>query len=44
MTALMLENFKLVVLFVLIGSIIALSHVSGARPLGVRRRHASGRI
>jgi hypothetical protein len=41
MTALMLENLKLIMLFMLIGSIIGLSHLSGgkanpARPKGLR--------
>ena len=41
MTALMLENLKLIMLFLLIGSVIGLSHLSGgkanpARPKGHR--------
>jgi hypothetical protein len=34
MTVLVLENFKLIVLFLLIGSIIGLSHLSGENPHG----------
>jgi hypothetical protein len=51
MTALMLENLKLIMLFMLIGSIIGLSHLSGgkanpARPKGLRGygRPASARL
>jgi hypothetical protein len=45
MTALLVENFKLIVLFVLIGSIIGLSHLSGtkAKPERQRRRRGYGR-
>src|SRR5664279_5089858 len=45
MTALLVENFKLIVLFVLIGSIIGLSHLSGtkAKPARQRRRRGYGR-
>jgi hypothetical protein len=45
MTALLVENFKLIMLFVLIGSIIGLSHLSGAkaRPARRRRRRDYGR-
>jgi hypothetical protein len=44
MTAFVLENLKLILLFVLIGSVIGLSNLSGgkamtARPKGIRRYH-----
>jgi hypothetical protein len=51
MTALLLENVKLVMLFLLIGSVIGLSHLSAvkarpARPNGLRGygRPASARL
>jgi len=37
MTDLLLENFKLVVLFLLIGSIIGLSHLSGENLTKMKR-------
>jgi hypothetical protein len=45
MTALLVEYFKLIMLFMLIGSIIGLSHLSGAkaRPVRPRRRRGYGR-
>ena len=45
MTALLVENFKLIMLFLLIGSIIGLSHLSGrkAKPTRRRRRRGYGR-
>jgi len=42
MTALLIENFKLILLGLLIGSIIALSRISGAKPMTMsrlRQRH-----
>jgi hypothetical protein len=50
MTDLLLENFKLIVLVLLIGSIIGLSHLSGEnltkmkRAIHGRRRHETGSI
>ncbi len=41
MTALMLENLKLIMLFVLIGSIIGLSHLSGGKAKPARPKAAS---
>ena len=38
MTALLLEHLKLIMLFVLIGSIIGLSHLSGGKAKPVRRK------
>jgi hypothetical protein len=45
MTALLVENFKLIMLFMLIGSIIGLAHLSGAKakPACLRRRRGFGR-
>ena len=37
MTDLLLENFKLIVLFLLIGSIIGLSHLSGENLTKMKR-------
>jgi hypothetical protein len=37
MTDLLLENFKLIVLFLLIGSIVGLSHFSGENLTTMRR-------
>ena len=37
MTDLLLENFKLVILFLLIGSIIGLSHLSGENLTKMKR-------
>jgi hypothetical protein len=42
MTALLVEHFKLIMLFVLIGSIIGLSHLSGAKAKPARRRRRRG--
>ena len=42
MTALLVENFKLIMLFMLIGSIIGLSHLSGATAKSARRRRGRG--
>jgi hypothetical protein len=36
MTAFLLENLKLIVLFILIGSVIALSHLGGGTALPTR--------
>lgn len=36
MTALLLENFKLIVLFVFIGFVIGLSHLSGGKTTSAR--------
>ena len=51
MTALLLENIKLIMLFLLIGSIIGLSHAGSGRPIAERpnrrrgyRRPASARL
>jgi len=43
MTALLVENFKLILLGLLIGSIIALSRISGAKPMTAspKRPHRS---
>jgi len=38
MTALLLEHLKLIVLFMLIGSVIGLSHLSGGKAMPVRAR------
>jgi hypothetical protein len=38
MTTLMLENLKLIVLFLLIGSVIGLSHFSGENPTKMKRK------
>lgn len=45
MTALLLENLKLIILVLLIGSIIGLSHLSGgkAKPARRKRQHGYGR-
>ncbi len=45
MTALLVENLKLVILFLLIGSIIGLSHLSGgkAKPARPKRSRGYGR-
>ena len=45
MTALMLENIKLIMLFLLIGSIIGLSHFNDgkAKPARPNRRRGYGR-
>ena len=45
MTALLVENLKLVILFLLIGSIIGLSHLSDgkAKPTRRTRRRGYGR-
>jgi hypothetical protein len=45
MTALMLENLKLIMLFLLIGSVISLSHLSGgkAKPARLKRLRGYGR-
>jgi hypothetical protein len=46
MTALLLENFKLITLFMLIGSIIGLSRLDGekAQPARRKRLHKFGRF
>ena len=45
MTALLVENFKLIMLFMLIGSIIGLSHLSDvkAKPARTKRLRGYGR-
>jgi hypothetical protein len=45
MTALLVENLKLMILFLLIGSIIGLSHLSGeeAKPARRKRFRSHGR-
>ena len=42
MTALLVENLKLIVLFLLIGSIIGLSHLSSERVKPARRNPRRG--
>jgi hypothetical protein len=42
MTALLVENIKLIMLFMLIGSIIGLSHLSGAKPKPARHQRLRG--
>ena len=42
MAALMLENLKLIILFLLIGSIIGLSHLNGAKAKPARRKRLRG--
>ena len=45
MTALLVEHLKLIILFLLIGSIIGLSHLGGAKtkPTHRKRRRGYGR-
>ena len=43
MTALMLENLKLIILFLLIGSIIGLSHLTGENLTKLKRAFRSRR-
>ncbi len=42
MSALLVENFKLIMLFMLIGSLIGLSHLGGATAKPARRRRRRG--
>ena len=42
MTALLVENLKLIILFLLIGSIIGLSHLSGEKVKPVRQNRRRG--
>jgi hypothetical protein len=42
MTALLVENLKLIMLFMLIGSIIGLSHLSGGQARPARRKRLRG--
>ena len=42
MTALLIENLKLMILFVLIGSIIGLSNLSGEKTKPARRKRLHG--
>ncbi len=42
MTALMLENIKLIMLFLLIGSIIGLSHLNDGKAKPARRKQLRG--
>ena len=42
MTALLVENLKLIILFLLIGSIIGLSNLSGERVKPARRNRRRG--
>jgi hypothetical protein len=42
MTALLIENLKLIILFMLIGSIIGLSHLSGEKVKPARRKRLRG--
>jgi len=42
MTALLVENLKLIMLFMLIGSIIGLSHLSGGKTKPTRRKRLRG--
>ena len=42
MTALLLENIKLIILFLLIGSIIGLSHLSGGKTKPARSKRLRG--
>lgn len=42
MTALLVENLKLVMLFVLIGSLIGLSQLGGGKLIPARRKRARG--
>ena len=42
MTALLVENFKLIVLFMLIGSIIGLSHFNDGKAKPARRNQRRG--
>ena len=42
MTGLVLENLKLIILFLLIGSIIGLSHLSGAKANPARHKRLRG--
>jgi hypothetical protein len=43
MTAFMLENAKLIMLFVLIGSVIGLSHLSGENLPKIKHEHGGRR-
>jgi hypothetical protein len=42
MTALILENLKLIMLFLLIGSVIGLSHLSGGKAKPARHKRLRG--
>jgi len=42
MTALLLENLKLVILVLLIGTIVGLSHLSGGKAKPTRRKRRRG--
>jgi hypothetical protein len=42
MTALLLENLKLVILFLLIGTLVGLSHLGGGKAKPVRRKRHRG--
>ncbi len=42
MAALMVENLKLIILFLLIGSIIGLSHISGEKAKLARHKRLRG--
>jgi hypothetical protein len=42
MTALLVENLKLIILFLLIGSIIGLSHLRGEEAKPARRKRLRG--
>ncbi len=42
MTALLVENLKLIMLFMLIGSVIGLSHLSGGKAKPVRHKRLRG--
>ena len=42
MTALLLENLKLVILVLLIGTIVGLSHLSGGKAKPTRRKRHRG--
>lgn len=42
MTALLVEHLKLIMLFMLIGSIIGLSHLDGAKAKPARRQRLRG--
>jgi hypothetical protein len=42
MTALLLENLKLVILFLLIGTLVGLSHLGGGKAKPARRKRHRG--
>jgi hypothetical protein len=42
MTVLLVENLKLIILFLLIGSVIGLSHLSGAKAKPARHKRLRG--